>query len=881
MPSRFNVPRAAEAIDRLLASEGANVPRDRLRDRVLGILVKQGGFDRARFYESCADIVSKGSEILVLVGGARAKNAPFAGKLGLCVPGDEKEIQADKASSQTVAIHAVADFDPKPGWIEDLELADRTWADVYLRVAGEDVGAIAVDWVGARTDLTSRDQLLLAGIGTLVAQHMRLRPLDRLRDFRAEIAQTPESRGDSEAPVNALFTYAIPKIAGLLDARLVALFEYKWSSGRLEKIREYDAIVQEPAREYRRLLVPEDTYGVGEHLTGKAWDKPMYRVVPTFERLARHMPDLLSKRSEDEHAKYMREPPRTCLYGSIDTMETRYLVRLMNRREKCDVPYAGEQALLEAILEELRAAVDKATALGRTANLEQATRVSAATADPNEMLEALGPFLEQEDVSDALVWCHQSQSELFSFRGTHGEMLRKDKEPTFVEWKSDPLYIYLTTRPQDVEIINASILRRVGGTQSHLLDQLGKHANGGILAVKLAARDTSGVLIIPLRSASPLTRDNVNEHLGPGRLSLLRAYGSMLTDVVDGAVAYARADGARRALGVLGHELSTPLARLGNAAEGALRDIYRTTVEAQRLGLRHSPNDLIAALDDVRSATAGYLTSIKTERRTIGAALSLAPLVAQESADGRLELQMRRCDLGEIAMRAMTQASQEAIDQISAPSDGAHPVAYNFRMQDSLTTLGAIVGAEAFLFLAILNVLRNAYKYSVPAVDSNVCRIDVSGMRQRDMKIVVVTNTGTRIDPESTNLIFEPWVRLKNDRDHTARTGMGIGLFFARRIAIAHDGTVVCSGSELVAARARPREKTEEQIELDRMMVRAGVGAKRALTPIESDESPDADMLRYLTTFEIRVSDKLKPGRHVHEWSRGYAATRTRLRSIS
>jgi signal transduction histidine kinase len=883
MAVRFDVAKAAQNISALLASERAKVSRDELREQILQILVEEGRFERARFYESCADVVSGGAEILVLVSAVAGEHDQRSATLGLCVPGGEGPVGADKEGRDPVALHTIADFDPVPDWARALELQQRTWVDIHLRVAGQSVGAIAVDWRDAPKQLSATERLLLAGIGTLVAQHIQLRPLDRLASFRETIELSSASAGGDGTRLQRLLADALPEIAALVDARLAALFEYRWSSGRLEKKLEWDTQLKRASWDPGRILVVDESYALGENLTGMAWDDHLYRVVPSFERLSSHVGDLVDDESRKEHARYMHEPPLTCLYGRIDSMETRYMIRLMNRGHGSQSPYAGERELLGAILEELRTAVDKASALGRTASLEGATRIAAQTTDPHEMLAALGPLLEEEDVSDALVWSHRAQSDQFSFRGTHGEPSRSSKPggkaDGFAEWRIDPLYTFLHARPEDVDVINAGVLRRVGG-RSALFEHLGRYENAaGVLMLKLSAGDTVGLLLIPIRQGSTVKRDNVISDLGVGRLGLLKAYGSLLADVIDGSAARARADGARRALGVLGHELSTPLARLGNAAEQGLEEIHDAAVDADLVEDSDLPA-LREAIDDMRSATVSYRDRIRAERRSIGAAMSLAPLVAQESTDGHLELQMRRCDLGELVIRATTQAAQEAADQLAKPAKGPR-VTYNFRRSDTVATLGEIVGDESFLFLALLNVLRNAYKYSVPPGDSTVCRIEVRGMRQRGMKIVVVSNVGREIDGDMVDRIFEPWVRLKDDRDNTARTGMGIGLFFARRIALAHGGTVICTGSDAVPEPGGGLERSRRELELGRMIQRAGVrGAGRSVeqTGVESAVNPGEEA-RFLTTFEIRLSDQLEPGAYVHEWSPGYVGARTRRRS--
>jgi len=369
---------------------------------------------------------------------------------------------------------------------------------------------------------------------------------------------------------------------------------------------------------------------------------------------------------------------------------------------------------------------------------------------------------------------------------------------------------------------------------------------------------------------------------------LLQAYARLLGDAVDTAVAFARADGARRALGLLGHELSTPLARLGSTAETALREIHADLVSyeaSERAGDRVAG---VERLDHARAASAGYLQQIRLERRSVGAAMRLAPIVAQET-DGRLEVQFEEFDLGKLIMQSVRDASDEANDDpanTDAQGSGGRRRWFRFETAGTARRLGPIVGDAGLLSVALTNILRNAAKYSISDRPEAPCVIEVAGLLQRTMAIVVVRNVGHPIDREQMDIIFEPWVRLGDTDGRVARRGMGLGLFLSRRIAMAHRGTVLCRDSTEVESgpRGRPLLASDESVRAWESMVAKSGAPKRRLPGarpgvvagpgLRGPESPR----RFATEFELRVERGLPVGAHVHEWRHAAAVGAVRIR---
>ena len=83
------------------------------------------------------------------------------------------------------------------------------------------------------------------------------------------------------------------------------------------------------------------------------------------------------------------------------------------------------------------------------------------------------------------------------------------------------------------------------------------------------------------------------------------------------------------------------------------------------------------------------------------------------------------------------------------------------------------------------NLVTNAAKYGDP---SGIIRVGLSG---DDVRVqLTVENTGPGIPEELMSSLFEPLRRHARADDKGERESLGLGLFIARQIALAHGGSV-------------------------------------------------------------------------------------------
>lgn len=95
-----------------------------------------------------------------------------------------------------------------------------------------------------------------------------------------------------------------------------------------------------------------------------------------------------------------------------------------------------------------------------------------------------------------------------------------------------------------------------------------------------------------------------------------------------------------------------------------------------------------------------------------------------------------------------------------------------------------ITGNDPLLYRAVYNLMENAIKYNRPG-GTVTAGVQTAG----DMAVISVSDTGSGIDEENWENIFEPFFRVDKSRSR-AMGGAGLGLALVRDIARQHGGDV-------------------------------------------------------------------------------------------
>ncbi|RZS85801.1 sensor histidine kinase [Pigmentiphaga kullae] len=205
-------------------------------------------------------------------------------------------------------------------------------------------------------------------------------------------------------------------------------------------------------------------------------------------------------------------------------------------------------------------------------------------------------------------------------------------------------------------------------------------------------------------------------------------------------------------VGILAHDLRTPLGAIAMSAQALmLTDELpdRCREAATRIG--HSGSRMQRMIDDLLDFT----------RTRLGSPLPLA---------------LSNSDLKDVCARAL--------DEIRA----VHP-----ERDFLLECQGRLAGRWDANRLAQLlaNLLANAVQHG--DTDRPVA---LRVRRAEDGVIAEVHNQGTPIPPHMRHQIFDPLMRGPRHGIERRRTGLGLGLYIARQIAVAHQGTLTVASSE-------------------------------------------------------------------------------------
>ena len=194
------------------------------------------------------------------------------------------------------------------------------------------------------------------------------------------------------------------------------------------------------------------------------------------------------------------------------------------------------------------------------------------------------------------------------------------------------------------------------------------------------------------------------------------------------------------------HDLKTPLTRLRNQAESALR--------------------AGASDEDRRNALETTIAESDKLIRTFNALLMIARAEAgaPSGAFADVDISAVACDVAELYMPVAEDAGIELATEVTA---GIH-----------LRANRELIGQ------AIVNLIENAIKYYEPA-EGKTARVVVSVRREGERVLVEVADNGPGIPPEDRKRVLERFVRLEKSR---TEPGSGLGLSLVDAVARLHKG---------------------------------------------------------------------------------------------
>jgi signal transduction histidine kinase len=205
----------------------------------------------------------------------------------------------------------------------------------------------------------------------------------------------------------------------------------------------------------------------------------------------------------------------------------------------------------------------------------------------------------------------------------------------------------------------------------------------------------------------------------------------------------------------IAHDLKTPLTRLRNGVDEALRTAQ-------------SPDDYRACLEKVVEESEGLI-------RVFNALLMIARLES-----GAAQEAMQDFDVAEVARDVVELYDAVAEEQgVMLTLDADAPLVMR--------------GGRELIGQALANLVDNAIKYGLLSEDGAQALVNISARRMGDRIEITVADRGPGVAAQDRARVLERFVRLEGSR---SRPGSGLGLSLASAVARLHHGALRLDDNE-------------------------------------------------------------------------------------
>jgi signal transduction histidine kinase len=657
--------------------------------------------------------------------------------------------------------------------------------------AGSDLGGkVCLSWSGSERELYQNDIEALKLLGGIVGRVARLADNARLH---AAYRRIDSIALDLNSDLPSKLREFVHVVRELIPAHVTSLFEHNWGSDEVQKIEEFSN---------GRIHVESfpERYERGKFLTGEALENEGCRLVLDLDTARAAKTISVDASSYVRHQASIKRP-LSVLYGVLKTDRRRYVLRMFARDEKLSTRFDNaDDRLLAKCLARFAGNIDK---YWKSRSISFVSRLSQQAISEFRHVDQLLKTIngEYRDVfpGSAVMIVASKTSDTADFisglpdrQARQAARVRTNELERFVNALEFPISASST----------ADINKQLG------FEVFPRSEECTLILIPVSNSEAHGFIgFVSPRTIEPKRLLN---GISPTDRNLLEILGSTISGAILANSSHISTENAKRLIGQIGHEIELPITELSSLAHESLRQ-FRDLVRAQ------APEniELIRRANLLMETQRGSMHQMAEH---ISVLMDVAISMAQES-DRRVTVTYGAFNLEELLQEVADRA------KIEIGRYQHQGVRCQFDFKPGVSRLSPFIGDRFLISKIFLNLFRNALKYSVPPGGGKPITVEVEANPQAEFLRILVSNWGSPIERLEFEKIFTAFTRGRSVDPVRGRRGMGLGLYIARRFAIAHKGTVICRSSDATFKDPTRREKEGHR-----------------------------------TTFEVKLSTKLRQG---------------------
>jgi signal transduction histidine kinase len=754
------------------------------RVQTLCKLLVQLGFHSVRYYEAVHDRFKAEPTHFVLTQAAY-HDGTESSVIGLQIPYSNTTLVTSSDGSDGLARGRFdnATDSQKTNWIERLKINKTNWIDLEVKSKGKVVGLLAMSWTGSRELIDHEDEAALRIIrGTL--GNLYTASLGNDQPFVEGRQRLNQAINTWSANKQKSTSELSKSIGNLIGADLVSVFQYNWVTNSVTKVGEQAFNIQ------TKFDTLEESYDLGQMLTGRAFVDKDYRFIPDLPELIRNGDVNIDAKSLNYHNANIGAL-RSVIYFSIGSQSNRLLVRLF-RSEINNLPsFTQRDHSLAQIIEEFATQAFDGLELRRRSGAVRTAAIDGLRgfSDPDRLMGLLKDELSQLGAR-TFIFVHYSVSGHSTDFVTATNDIADAR--SFFGSSASLAWDAIRSIPVKSSIfdLGPKTLTKLG--LNSLNEEIRKLDRDSIGVFCLSSAGLVTLVILPLRGAGPSGVQPLEGRLSPDEVEHVLSLVSVFAASLEARASHISAENADDLLANIGHELQTPITEIEQSAISSIEACHEVLDKiASQPGLQQLD------FDSARRELEVEVRIVNKKADLLRHMMDIPRTMSEFFGGDSMPISYRQSDWNQLVDESWSLAyswAHEMSDYYSELGRASYG-AIVLEKNEALKSMACVL-CEPLVKMALTNIFKNAIKFSLPRYQGKPMIIEALAIPQTGWNIIQVRNWGIGIEKHRFEEIFRKYYRI--DRLDAKRdiAGRGLGLYLARAMVKAQGGSLFCESSD-------------------------------------------------------------------------------------